>query len=111
MTKLDIGEEHIISLLGLTFIFLWLAEYTGYAHVWKSLKSDFSRPVFVVLAGIALVIILIGSNSDKRRVREATHLAMSALIVSYFSHLNMVFPAFFLVGITTYIALDPYTQG
>lgn len=109
--NLDIGEEHIISLLGFTFIFLWLADYTGYAHVWKRLKIDFSRPMFVILFGIAFVIILLGSNSDQRRTREATHLAMSALIVSYFSHLNMVFPAFFLVGVTTYIALNPYTQG
>lgn len=109
--KLDIGEEHILSLLGLTFIFLWIANYTGYGHVWKKLSSDFRRPMFSILAVIALIIILIGSNSNHRRTREATHLAMSALIVSYFSHLDMVFPAFFLVGLTTYLALNPYTQG
>tara|TARA_R110002111_G_C5934036_1_gene367060 strand:- start:281 stop:544 length:264 start_codon:yes stop_codon:yes gene_type:complete len=66
------------------------------------LKEDFNKPVFVIFFTCIVTIIILGLNYGSKRIRNAILHATIAFIIAVLAHLDMVFSAFFLVGIFVY---------
>ncbi len=76
---------------------------------WKIVKKDFSSISFIGFFLIILALTIIGLNSNNKKIKTSTRHALVAFLIAYLAHLDMVFGAFFLVGIFVYFTDDNLT--
>jgi chromate transport protein ChrA len=69
---------------------------------WPKIRQDFSSVGFVSLFLMTMLIIILGLTSKNDRLQSTARHATVALLIAYFSHLDMIFATFFLVGIFVY---------
>jgi len=92
------------TIFELTFIVLTIGVIITMQHEEKLqvVKKDFSDPLFVGFLVFIGVLIVLGLSSKREKIKKTTVHALVALIIAYFSHVNMIFAVFFLSAIIYY---------
>lgn len=100
MTTKDLTDAYvgIFAVVLLAVVYILFDEKKA-----PQLRKDFSDVKFVIFALIILAISIWGIFISKnKRIQTATRHAFIAFLIAYFAHLDMVFAAFFIVGILVY---------
>lgn len=68
----------------------------------QTVLDDFKEPIFIGFFIVIVIITFWGLTRDSKRIVDSTRNAMVGFLIAYLAHLDMVFAAFFLVGIFSY---------
>lgn len=98
-------REQLIGVLGVSTVFVVILYSAGRKDVGQKVLADLHNPYFWFLS-IVTVLVIIGGlvKNDDPDTKLAIHHAMIALVASYFSHLSLVFPAFYIVFVAEYFS-------
>jgi hypothetical protein len=95
----------VIVYVTITAGFLLVLFLSGDHDRLRIIEKDFRNLRFMASLAVVLAILFIGlSQDDHPNVKDSMHHGLTAVIASYFSHLDLVFPAFFFASIATYFA-------
>lgn len=97
-------KDEFIALIGVSAVFAVIIYEAGRKNVIKMVYRDMHDPWFWGLSFVTLSFAWWGLNQDDENIRFAIHGAMIALISSYFSHLSLIFPAFYIVLVVEYFS-------
>jgi hypothetical protein len=108
--KPTVFKDELLVYTAIIAGFALLMYLRGDTYHYKLIIKDFTSPVFLFLAALVIVMSYYGLRHKDPDVRASTHHAVTAVIASYFSHLSMVFPAYFFVGFATFFAYKQFGQ-
>jgi hypothetical protein len=91
----------LIAFAGLALVFIARDE-----NKMKLIKKDFTNTQFLIFFAAIVALSVIGLWKGSPRVRKATQHAFVAFMIAYLAHIDMIFFAFFLVGIFVYFTGD-----
>lgn len=103
----DFEYEFIIYIL-ITLGFLFILYVQGDKVRLNMIKNDFTNIHFLFVLAIVILLTYIGLKQEDPHIRTSTRHAITATIASYCSHLSLVFPAFFFVGIATLFSVKHF---
>lgn len=70
-----------------------------FKNVWIQVSNDFTHPIFLLLLFLLLFFVVWGGYIQKNnRIKQAAHIAAVTFIIAYFSRLDLVFTAAFVVS-------------
>lgn len=83
--------------------------YSGkHMHILKDFSSTRFRINFAAISMLILVYVVYSRNSENKeeiqRLSQAIKQSLVALMIAYFSHLDMVFEVFLFVFVFTYVS-------
>lgn len=71
----------------------------------KTVKKDFTSFTFIGFFLVIVGISIWGLTNKNNRIKTSTRHAVVAFLIAYFAHVDMMFAAFFLVGIFVYYTI------
>lgn len=97
-------KDQFIGVSGVVSVFVLILYLSKRDDVFLQIRQDFtSIPLWIILF-ITLAIIYVGLKDKDEDMRTSIHHAIIALVASYFSHLNLIFPAFYIVLVVEYFS-------
>lgn len=100
----SIFTEEILAIIGVAVSFGVLLYVTKKTDVIALIKKDMHDPTFWGMLVITAIIVIWGLRQDDPDRRAAVHHSLIALIASYFSHLSLIYPAFYIVLVVDYFS-------
>jgi len=104
VSKDSVFTDEVLAIIGIIIFFLVLLYTTKKTNVLSQIKRDLHDPVFWGMLIITLIITIWGLRQDDPIRRSSIHSAVVALIASYFSHLSLIYPAFYIVLVVDYFS-------
>jgi hypothetical protein len=101
MPDKEIDKTMSLFMVIVFFIMILLLEKT---NVLQQIKEDIKSPSIWIMFFITMAIFMWALNQKSKALKNSAHHAIVALIASYFSHLSMIFPAFYIVMIVEYFS-------
>jgi hypothetical protein len=99
-------RDELIALVGVALAFIAFLVTTGQQQVLQKIKADLKDIWFWVFLVIVIVFSWWGVNqTDDPAMILGVHHGLTALIASYFSHLSLIFPAYFFAAIVAYFSM------
>jgi len=101
-------KEQLVFYIVVVAGFVAALYMSGAKDKFGQMRKDFTSPYFLLLLVVVIVLSYFGLTHKDPDIKTTTHHSITAVIASYFSHLSLVFPAFFFVGIATYFSLKQF---
>ena len=101
-------RDELISLIGVALAFFAILVAIGKKEVFFKVKQDILDPWFWFFLVIVVLFSYWGLKQDDFSLRVGIHHGLTALIASYFSHLSLVFPAFFISTVVAYFSVKKF---
>lgn len=102
---MSLFKDQLVGVLGVSTVFVVILYSAGRKDVGQKVLADLRNPYFWYLSLVTISLIIWGlSRKGDPDTKLAIHHAMIALVASYFSHLSLVFPAFYIVFVAEYFS-------